>query len=59
MHKNKKMVAVWADITAPAEFYVENEEFYKKLYDLGVDMLTTDNCLRAQEVLKDYHEYKS
>ena len=47
MHKNKKMVAVWVDLSTPKEFYEENDEFYEQLYDLGIDMLTTDNCLRA------------
>ena len=42
MHRNGKIVAVWVDDTAPKDLYSENDEFYHKLYDLGVDMVTTD-----------------
>lgn len=49
MHRNNKIVAVWIDLSVPEHIYSENEEFYKKIYDLGVDMLTTDNCIEAQE----------
>lgn len=46
MHDHKKMVAVWVDLMSE-EIYVENDDFYKQIYDLGIDMLTTDNCLKA------------
>lgn len=44
MHKAGKIVAVW--VYADPN-YVEDEEFYKKLYDLEVDMLTTDHPEKA------------
>ena len=47
MYEHKKMVAVWVDLITPEDFYVENDDFYKQIYDLGIDMLTTDNCLKA------------
>lgn len=51
MHIHGKIVAVWVDTTAPKDLYEENDDFYKRLYDMGVDMLTTDHPIRAQEVL--------
>ena len=54
MHEAGKMVAIWVDASIP-EIYQENSDFYKKIYDLGVDMLTTDHCLVAHETLKAYH----
>ena len=42
MHSNGKVVAIWVDTTAPIDLYQENEAFYYSLYDLGVDMITTD-----------------
>ena len=55
MHLHGKIVAVWVDLTAPEELYSENEQFYQRLYDLGVDMLTTDHPERANEALQSYH----
>ena len=55
MHSSGKIVAVWIDTTAPKELYEENEAFYQNLYDLGVDMLTTDHPTRANEILQRYH----
>lgn len=57
MHDAGKMVAVWVDASIP-EVYQEDEAFYKKIYDLGVDMLTSDYCMRANEVLSKYHKEK-
>jgi glycerophosphoryl diester phosphodiesterase len=47
MHKNGKIVAIWVDTSAPKDLYEENDVFYKRLYDMGVDMLTTDHPIRA------------
>jgi len=47
MHENNKIVAVWIDKGTPKEFYEENDDFYKKCYDLGIDMITTDHPLKA------------
>ena len=56
MHDAGKMVAVWVDATC--EEYEENDDFYRKIYDLGVDMFTTDHCLRAHKVFSEYHAQK-
>jgi glycerophosphoryl diester phosphodiesterase len=45
LHKNDKIVAVWVD--SSVDIYQENDDFYRKIYDLGVDMLTTDYPHRA------------
>lgn len=47
MHEAGKIVIIWIDKTVPKEIYEENDDFYRKVYDLGVDMLTTDYPLRA------------
>ena len=57
MHEAGKMVAIWVDASIP-EIYSENSDFYKKIYDLGVDMLTTDHCLEAHKILTAYHAEK-
>lgn len=49
MHKNGKIVAVWLDGNCPEEKYKEGEEFYLKLLDMGVDILTTDWPIQARE----------
>jgi glycerophosphoryl diester phosphodiesterase len=51
-----KIVAVWVDGDAPPELYAENDEFYQRVYDLGVDMLTTDYPLYAEKVIQRHHE---
>ena len=51
MHRSGKIVVVWIDLDAPKDLYEENEAFYKNLYDLGVDMLTTDHPTKANEIL--------
>jgi glycerophosphoryl diester phosphodiesterase len=56
MHQNGKIVAVWIDETAPKDVYQENDAFYERLYDLGVDMVTTDFPERAESVLQRYHQ---
>jgi len=56
MHENNKIVAVWVDLDAPKELYVDNEDFYRKVYDLQIDMLTTDQPLHAQDVLIEHHK---
>jgi len=55
MHDAGKMVAVWVDASIP-EVYKEDEEFYKKIYDLGIDMFTTDHCLEAHRIITEYHK---
>ena len=55
MHDAGKMVAVWVDASIP-EVYEEDEEFYKKIYDLGIDMFTTDHCLEAHRIINEYHK---
>ena len=52
MHANGKIVAVWLDKDAPI---IENEAFYQKVYDLQIDMLTTDFPQNANEALNRYH----
>ena len=42
MHASGKLVAVWIDLSAPKDLYFEGVDFYRRVYDLGVDMLTTD-----------------
>ena len=44
MHKNGKIVAVWVDTAAD---YKEDDEFYRIIYEMSVDMLTTDWPERA------------
>lgn len=56
MHANGKIVAVW--IETNQDQYTEDEEFYKQIYDLKVDMLTTDHPLQAHKALQRYHEQK-
>lgn len=51
MQANGKIVAIWPDGTAPIELYQEDEEYFKRAYDLGVKMITTDFPERANEVL--------
>ena len=48
MHDNGKIVAVWVDKVGD---YEEDEEFYQRVYDLGIDMLTTDYPERADATL--------
>lgn len=48
MHSAGKVVIIWIDKSVPKDVYEENDDFYRKVYDLGVDMLTTDFPLRAQ-----------
>lgn len=55
MHEAGKIVAVWVDTN---EDYEEDEEFYKLVYDLNVDMLTTDHPERAHRALQAHHESK-
>lgn len=55
MRNNGKIVATWLDKSVPSEVYAENEAFYRKMYDLGLDMLTTDHPLEAEEALWKYH----
>lgn len=52
MHKHDKIVAIWIDVEAP---YVENESFYEQVYDLQIDMLTTDYPERAHKCLQKIH----
>ena len=52
MHASGKIVAVWLDNTAP---YVEDEAFYEKVYDLHIDMLTTDFPEKANAILEQIH----
>jgi len=42
MRNANKFVGVWVDKAAPKEFNEENEAFLAKVYDLGIDMLTSD-----------------
>ena len=55
MHSHGKIVGVWVDTTVPSSVYEENVSFYQKLYDLGVDMLTTDFPIEANKALTEYH----
>jgi len=55
MQENGKVISIWIDSTVPVDLYEENDEFYKRAYDLGVKMITTDFPERANEVLKKHH----
>ena len=55
MQANGKVVAIWPDDTVPPELYQENEEYFKRAYDLGVKMITTDYPERAHEILQKHH----
>ena len=55
MHDEDKIVVVWVDTTAPKDLYEENDDFYRKCYDLCIDMITTDHVERAHYVLTEYH----
>ena len=51
MRNANKFVGVWVDISAPNEFNQENEAFFKRVYDLGIDMLTSDFPIKANAFL--------
>ena len=51
MHNKNKIVGVWVDLITPKEIYEEDETFYKNIYDLNIDMLTTVNVKIAQACL--------
>jgi len=55
MHKKGKIVAVWVDLITPKELYMEDEAFYRIVYERGIDMLTTDNCKIAEDCLQKIH----
>ena len=59
MTQNGKIVALWIDTTTPEHYYVENDDFYRKAYDLGVHMITTDHPERAEKVLNHYHNQQN
>ena len=59
MHSHGKIVGVWVDTTVPPSIYEENTTFYERLYDLGVDMLTTDYPIEANKALCEYHSKQS
>lgn len=48
MHEAGKIVAVWHDNDAP---YKQDADYYKRLIELGIDMLTTDWPQEADEAL--------
>lgn len=48
MHDAGKIVAVWFDGDGP---YREDSNYYKRIYELGVDMLTTDWPSAAEKQL--------
>ena len=59
MHDNGKLVVVWIDTPALLDhIYEENDDFYMKCYDLGIDMITTDHVQRADQILNSYHHQK-
>jgi hypothetical protein len=51
MHLNNKIVGVWIDKTTPKDLYEENDLFYKRCYELGIDMITTYYPLEAMGFL--------
>ena len=55
MHANGKIVAVWLDNDCPIK---EDESFYQLVYDLKIDMLTTDFPEKANQALKKIHQQK-
>ena len=50
-HRMGKIVSIWIDNTAPKEAYEENDELYKRAYDIGVDMINTDFPEDVEKVL--------
>jgi glycerophosphoryl diester phosphodiesterase len=46
------MIGIWIDTSAP---YVEDLALYEKVYDMKIDMLTTDFPLEAQQALTQIH----
>lgn len=55
MHANGKIVAVWLD--KDCKEVVEDESFYQKVYDMQIDMLTTDFPQEANYFLAKYHQF--
>ena len=55
MHKHGKIVAVFID-KASEQFNTECRDFYHKVYDLGIDMVTTDYPEEADRMLSEYHQ---
>lgn len=56
MRAHGKMVGVWIDTTAP---YSEDFSLYEKVYDMKIDMITTDFPLEAQRALTQIHLSRS
>lgn len=51
MRNANKFVGVWVDANAPKEFNQENEAFLERVYNLGIDMLTSDFPIQANNFL--------
>lgn len=56
LHASGKIVAVWVETDPEYKSYEEDEEFYRKLYDMEVDLLTTNQPSVAHRYLQAYHE---
>jgi len=57
MHKHGKIVAVFIDKSSQ-KFNTECRDFYEMVYDLGIDMVTTDYPEEADKMLCEYHDTK-
>lgn len=51
MRKANKFVGIWIDAAAPGEFNSESEAFLRLAYDRGIDMLTSDDPIKANNFL--------
>jgi len=51
MRNANKFVGVWVDASAPEDFRSESEAFLERVYDLGIDMLTSDFPIKANNFL--------
>jgi glycerophosphoryl diester phosphodiesterase len=45
------IVSIWFDETLKLELWEENEAYFKRAYDLGVNMIVTDYPELAHEVI--------
>lgn len=56
MHSNNLIVCVWVDLDSTTGLCREGNAFYKRAYDLGVDMITSDYPLTAHQFLCKYNK---
>ena len=56
MHEAGKIVAVWVETDPEYKSYDEDEDFYRKIYDLKIDMLTTNQPDIARKFFQAFKE---